>query len=78
MNDVAKLEAINHFFKMHGVTTRRCYQPGGVCTEPAIRAHSIPSGTVLEVLCDECENALKFEDFEDSLRKEVLLTLGAR
>jgi hypothetical protein len=33
---------------------------------------------VLEVLCDECEAALNFADFEDALRKEVLLTLGAR
>ena len=33
---------------------------------------------VFEVLCDECETALKFEEFEDALRKEVLLTLGAR
>jgi hypothetical protein len=33
---------------------------------------------VLEVLCDECETALNFEEIEDTLRKEVLLTLGAR
>lgn len=33
---------------------------------------------ILEVLCDECETALNFEEFEDSLRKEVQLTLGAR
>ena len=33
---------------------------------------------VLEVLCDECETALKFEEFEDALRREVLLTIGAR
>ena len=33
---------------------------------------------VFEVLCDECETALNFEEFEDALRKEVLLTLGAR
>ncbi len=33
---------------------------------------------ILEVLCDECESALKFEEFEDTLRKEVLLTIGAR
>ena len=33
---------------------------------------------VLEVLCDECESALKFDEFEDTLRKEVLLTIGAR
>ena len=33
---------------------------------------------VFEVLCDECETALNFEDVEDTLRREVLLTLGAR
>jgi hypothetical protein len=33
---------------------------------------------VIEVLCDECETALNFEDFDVSLRKEMLLTLGAR
>jgi 5-methylcytosine-specific restriction endonuclease McrA len=33
---------------------------------------------VIEVLCDECETALNFEDFEDTVRKEMLLTLGAR
>ncbi len=33
---------------------------------------------VLEVLCDECESALDFADFEDTLRREVLLTIGAR
>jgi len=33
---------------------------------------------VFEVLCDECETALNFEEVEDTLRKEMLLTLGAR
>lgn len=33
---------------------------------------------VIEVLCDECETALNFEDFEDAVRREMLLTLGAR
>jgi hypothetical protein len=33
---------------------------------------------VLEVLCDECDTALNFEEVEDVLRKEILLTLGAR
>ena len=33
---------------------------------------------VLEVLCDECETALNFEQMDDALRKELLLTLGAR
>jgi hypothetical protein len=33
---------------------------------------------ILEVLCDECETALNFDEFEDTLRREVLLTIGAR
>jgi predicted nucleic acid-binding Zn-ribbon protein len=33
---------------------------------------------VLEVLCDECESPLNFEEFEDALRREVMLTIGAR
>ena len=33
---------------------------------------------VIEVLCDECETAMNFEEVEDAIRKEVLLTLGAR
>ena len=33
---------------------------------------------VIEVLCDECETALNFDAAEDAIRKEVLLTLGAR
>lgn len=34
--------------------------------------------SVIEVLCDECETALDFDGVEAELRKEVLLTLGAR
>jgi hypothetical protein len=33
---------------------------------------------VLEVLCDECETALSIDEMDDGLRKELLLTLGAR
>jgi hypothetical protein len=33
---------------------------------------------VLEVLCDECEQALQLEDMDEGIRKELLLTLGAR
>ena len=33
---------------------------------------------VLEMLCDECETELKFEEVDEAVRKEVLLTLGAR
>ena len=33
---------------------------------------------VLEVLCDECETALNLDDVDEAVRKELLLTLGAR
>jgi RNase P subunit RPR2 len=33
---------------------------------------------LLEILCDECETELKFEEVDEAVRKEVLLTLGAR
>lgn len=33
---------------------------------------------VFEVLCDECDTALNLDEAEDQVRKEVLLTLGAR
>src|SRR3954469_21426113 len=33
---------------------------------------------VLEVLCDECETALKLDEIDEGVRKELLLTLGAR
>jgi hypothetical protein len=32
---------------------------------------------VLEVLCDECETALNFDQIEEDVRKEIRLTLGA-
>ena len=31
-----------------------------------------------EVLCDECDSALKLDELDDTIRKEVLLTIGAR
>ncbi len=34
--------------------------------------------TVLELLCDECDTTLNLEELDDALRKELLLTLGAR
>ena len=34
--------------------------------------------TVFEVLCDECESALPFNQFDEEIRKEILLVLGAR
>jgi hypothetical protein len=34
--------------------------------------------TVFEVLCDECETAMAFNEFDEEIRKEILLMLGAR
>jgi len=33
---------------------------------------------VIEVLCDECEKELSISEFEENVRNELLLTLGAR
>ena len=33
---------------------------------------------VFEVLCDECEKELSFSEFDENVRNELLLTLGAR
>ena len=33
---------------------------------------------VLELLCDECETALNFDELDDAVRRELLLTIGAR
>jgi hypothetical protein len=33
---------------------------------------------VIEVLCDECETAMNFDEVDEAVRKELLLTLGAR
>ena len=33
---------------------------------------------VLELLCDECEHELSIDELDDTLRKELLLRLGAR
>lgn len=36
------------------------------------------SPSVLEVLCDECDTPLNFGEIDEAVRKDVLLTLGAR
>jgi len=33
---------------------------------------------VFEVLCDECEGPLEFDQFDDETRREILVRLGAR
>ena len=33
---------------------------------------------VFEVLCDECETALNFDEIDEAVRRELLLTIGAR
>ena len=41
---------VNHFFKTFKTTTDRCHEPEETCTQKAIKAHSIPSGSVLSRL----------------------------
>lgn len=53
MDDKEKLETVNHFFKVHGISTDRCHEPTEKCEQKAIRAHSIPSGTVIDRLARE-------------------------
>ncbi len=50
MNNQADLELVNHFFKVHGISTNQCHEPTETCDQQAIRAHSIPSSTVLSRL----------------------------
>ncbi len=50
MTDKAKLETLNHFFKVQGVSTDLCHEPSEKCEQTAIRAHAIPSGTVLSTM----------------------------
>ena len=33
---------------------------------------------VFELLCDECEQTLSLDEIDEGIRKELLLTLGAR
>ena len=33
---------------------------------------------VFELLCDECEKELSLDEIDEGIRKELLLTLGAR
>ncbi len=52
INDQANLEVVNHIFKIYGSSTDQCLEPMESCDQRAIRAHSIPSGTVLKRLSD--------------------------
>ena len=46
--------------------------------ESRVEANEEGRPAVIEVLCDECETAMNFSEFEEEVRNEVLLTLGAR
>ena len=52
MDHNATLEILNHYFKVHVVSTDHCLAPGDKCEQTAIRAHSIPSSSVLSCLAD--------------------------
>ena len=34
--------------------------------------------SIFEVLCDECETTVNFDELDEGLRRELMLTLGAR
>jgi len=46
--------------------------------ESRVEASEEGRPAVIEVLCDECETAMNFSEFDEEVRNEVLLTLGAR
>ena len=46
--------------------------------DPAWRRTKRAVPAVIEVLCDECEKELSFSEFDENVRNELLLTLGAR
>jgi hypothetical protein len=46
--------------------------------ESRVEASEEGKPAVLEVQCDECETALNFDEIDEAVRKELLLTLGAR
>ena len=46
--------------------------------ESRVDANEEGRPAVIEVLRDECEKELNFSDFDEEVRNEVLLTLGAR
>jgi len=46
--------------------------------ESRVEANEEGRPAVIEVLCDECETAVNFSEFEEDVRNEMLLTLGAR
>lgn len=50
MNKKARLETVNHFFKAQQLSTQHCLEPNEACKRSAIRAHSIPSSTVMAYL----------------------------
>ena len=50
MKDQASRRVLNHAFEVFNTPTDRCLEPMEKCNQRAIRAHSIPSGTVLKRL----------------------------
>ena len=51
-----------------------------IAPRPIDEAISSAGGTadIFEVLCDECEAATAIDQFDEEVRREILLMLGAR
>lgn len=50
MDDEKRKQALKYFFDLQGRGLECCHDPVGACSEPGIRAHSIPSKLVLAQL----------------------------
>lgn len=53
MRDIAKQEAINHFFRLQSKPLGCCLEPTERCAQPSINAHSIPNAKVLSLLAQK-------------------------
>lgn len=45
---------------------------------PRVEVTDETQPAAFELLCDECDTTLSLESIDDALRREVLLTIGAR
>jgi hypothetical protein len=46
-------ELKRHVFEIRKLAIRRCLEPSGECSQPAIHAHSIQNANVLDLLCKD-------------------------
>jgi hypothetical protein len=52
-DEVREKELLAELFRLRGVEYAKCWWPVEVCTEPAIRAHSVQNATALDLLSED-------------------------